>query len=123
MVEKIIGNEFITTFPEIVKNQESQIDYNQQILTANLKQLKEVDETNRLANLGHKAEAGNLLPSTLMMLAQEPEPFELPPKSYQQQFYENKSLHNQFDQTSEQIFEPNYPQSPQKNTFLRGSNL
>jgi len=116
LVEKIIGNEFISAFPEIVKNQESQIDYNQQILATNLKQLKEVDETNRLANLGFKADAGNLLPSTLMMLSHEPEPFDL--AETKQIYYQSLSnKFNRFSKSSSQNFdEPTYSQpSPQKN--------
>jgi len=120
LVEKIIGNEFISAFPEIVKNQESQIDYNQQILATNLKQLKEVDETNRLANLGFKADAGNLLPSTLMMLSHEPEPFDL--AETKQIYYQSLSnKFNRFSKSSSQNFdEPSYSQpSPQKKIMMK----
>jgi len=88
-VEKLIGNDFVSEFPNIIQTQENQIKNNQETLLENINKLKEIDHAIRVANLAEQGETGSLLTTTLMMLADEPSPFDMNKvtKRYDQQPY------------------------------------
>ena len=78
LVEKLIGNEFVSEFPNIIQEQENQIKGNQETLIENINKLKEIDHAIRVSNLAEQSEGGGgLLPTTIMMLADEPNPFDI----------------------------------------------
>ncbi len=72
LVDKIIGNDFTSVFPQIMQNQENQIKSNQDTLLENLNKLKELDHAHRISNLPERGETGSILATTLMMMSDQP---------------------------------------------------